>query len=1073
LEIPYRLGLDLGSNSLGWAVLRLDENGRPDYLLRLGVRIFDNGRHPKTGASLAVDRRLARQARRRRDRMLRRKRRLLAALREFGLFPVEQSASDSMKILQPLALRHRGLSERLELHELGRAIIHLNQRRGFRSSRRTDRGEEAAKEKGKIAVGVQRLRDKLAGAGVETLGSLLYSRLCAGQPTRVRRVGDGANAVYDFYPERSMIEEEFNLLWARQQVHHPETLTEVAREKIKGILLFQRPLRPIRPGRCSLNPTEDRCPMALPSAQRFRIWQEINNLRWRAQGEVHEHALTDVQRRAVFDALDRSRKCSFAAIRRVAGLARDAVINLQGIKRDFLAGNLVAAELSQGKALGDTFHSLAPEEQDALVLQLLDDSLSDDELLERLKSAYGLTHEAARSVLGARIPEGYARVGFTTILKLAPHLEAGMTYDKAVLAAGFSGTLTHGDGSMDELPYYGKVLQRHVAFGKGEGSEEETYGRIANPSVHIALNQLRRLVNALIKRYGKPQQVVIELARDIKLGWRQAREIEAKQAERQRENERLVAELEQLGVAVSGENLLRLRLYREICGTDGLGARCTYTGEQISLEQLFSPEVEIDHILPFSRTLDDSIANKLLVKVRANRYKGNQTPVEAFGHSPADYRWEEILDRASRLPRNRHRRFEEGALGRYGGEDGFLARQLNDTAYMSRVAREYLTFVCRDVWSSTGQLTGKLRAKWGLNRLLSHDDLKNRRDHRHHAIDATLVATIDRALVKRVADASARASAIHSGRLLDNLEHPWPTFLPALENALSRVVISYRPDHGVAAALHNDTAYGIVDDVGLVTPGKMAKAVVRHYVPVTSLAERKPPDIRRAVPDRHIAEAIAAIVEQSGTDRKARMAALDAFSEASNVRRVRWVENRSIIPLARRGSLQVYKGVVGDGNHCYEIFAGQNGRWTGEVVSKFTANGPEFQRFMCSDEYRTRAFSGHPLVMRLIQGDTVRVGVGERELVYRVQRFTDGTIVLAYHVGAGDQERNPLRISGIEAVKRVAPSSLQGLRARRVFVDILGRVFDPGFKDVAPNTGDRRRRAVPVGGQGVPGRSSG
>jgi CRISPR-associated endonuclease Csn1 len=1054
-HVAYRLGIDLGSTSLGWAVLGLDESGNPDYLMRLGVRIFGNGRHPKTGASLAVDRRLARQQRRRRDRQLRRKRRLLAALREAGLFPVENGPSEQLKSLNPYELRHRGLSERLEPFEIGRAVLHLNQRRGFRSSRRTDRGEDAEKEKGKIASAVAELKRKLQAAGAESLGSFLYARLQAGLGTRARLAGEGAKAYYEFYPDRHMLEAEFNLLWERQTAYHPGLLTPEVRDRIRGILLFQRPLRPVRPGRCSLNPNVDRAPLALPSVQRFRIWQEINNLRWRRPGEVIERSLDDEQRKAVFQLLETAGKRTFAAIRRAARLPSDAEFNLQGPRRDGLLGNSVAADLSRDTRLGPRWNALSAEEQDALVSQLVDDTLSDEVLLDRLKADYSLDDAAAEAVLAVRLPDGYSRLGLSTINALLPHLEAGMTYDKAVLAAGFEGTNTQGDGSLPELPYYGKVLERHVAFGKGTGTDEERYGRIANPSVHIALNQLRLLMNALIKRYGKPTQVVLELTRDIKLGYRRAREIEAKQAERQRENDALRDELGKLGIVPTAENLLRLRLHRELCGTDGLASACIYTGEQISISRLFSAEVEIDHILPHSRTLDDSIANKVLCLARANRYKGNRSPWEAFAHSPDGYSWEAILERASRLRRNRYRRFTEDAMQRFEAEGGFLARQLTDTAYMSRLAREYVSFVCPDVWVTTGQLTGMLRRTWGLNSLLSHDDLKNRRDHRHHAVDAVVIACIDRSTVKRVADASARASEAHAGRLLEGLPEPWPTFRRGIENGLARVVVSYRPEHSVAGPLHNDTAYGLTDDVEGLEPRRAAKAAVHHFVPLVSLAARSPSDIRVSIPNRWLADSLASLVESHAGDRKAQVSALEQFGVSHSIRRVRWRENLTVIPIARRGGGPVYKAVVGDGNYCYEIYGTASGAVDGRIVSRFTANGPEFQQFVRSPDYRTKAFTGEPLIARLIVGDMVRLPVDGQERIYRVQKITQGKITLAYSLGSGDQTRDPLHIPGIRSVITVAPSRFVALHARRVFVDILGRVFDPGSKDASPNAGSR------------------
>ena len=1067
LNIPYRLGIDLGSNSLGWAVLRLDSAGNPDYLVRLGVRIFSNGRKPKDGSSLAVVRRLARQQRRRRDRFLQRKRSMLHALRQGGLFPADGEASELLKSLNPYELRHRGLAEQLKPYEIGRAIVHLNQRRGFRSSRRTDRGEDAAKEKGKISKAVASLRVKLKEAGVESLGSLLYARSQSGVGTRARTLGEGAKSYYDFYPDRHMTAAEFDLLWQRQEAYAPDLLTQDLYTKLRGILLHQRPLRPVRPGRCSLDPEHDRAPSALPSVQRFRMLQEINNLRWRRPGETTEIALSDEQRKELFDALERCTTKSFSSVRKTIGISANAAINLQGIKRDKLLGNGIGYALAKDEIFGTRWFDLAPEEQDALVIKLVDDQLDDEELLRQLIENYGMSAAAADAALRVVTQDGYSRLSLRAIQRLLPWLEQGLTYDKAVIAAGYPPTNTDGDGSFEQLPYYGQVLQRHVAFGSGktEDSEETRYGRIANPSVHIALNQLRHLVNALVKRYGTPQEVVLELTRDIKLGWQRAREIEAEQEKRQRDNEKLREDLASQGIPVTGEAMLRLRLFNEMLGTDGLAASCIYSGEQISRTRLFSGDIEIDHILPYSRTLDDSIANKALCVSRANRLKGNATPYEAFGSSPDGFSWDDILERASRLTRNRFRRFDPEAIQRFDDTGGFLARQITDTAYMSRLAREYLSFVCppHRVWATTGQLTGMLRAKWGLNRLLSHDDTKNRRDHRHHAVDAVVIASIDRSLVQSISTAASSARAGGSNRLLADLRHPWPSFMPGLENALQRVVISYRPDHGTAGALHNDTAYGAGRDSAEPVAGIALSREVRHYVPLRGLADKRPADIRKSLCDRQLAENIASFLEAHAVDKSARHAALEEMSKQRNVRRVSVRENLTVIPLGDRRTGLPYKYVKGDGNYCYEIWCGKNGKWTGKVESMFTANSPRYRIFSKSPGFHATSFEGHPLTMRLLVGDMVRVTMDANDVIWRVQGLTEGEITLTHHLAAGDATRKPVHIPGISPVMRVAPSKLQALRGRRVFVDILGRVKDPGFKDVTPDSRGGGKRPIPVG----------
>ncbi|WP_168220494.1 type II CRISPR RNA-guided endonuclease Cas9 [Azospirillum thermophilum] len=274
---PYRLALDLGTNSLGWCVLDLDRSDppRPKGIRRMGVRIFTDGRNPQDKNSLAVARRIARQMRRRRDRTLVRRARLMAALIRFGLMPGDRAARKALERLDPFALRARGLTERLEPQEIGRALFHINQRRGFKAMRGTGDAEEA----GKIRSGIDRLDVQMAEAGTPTLGAFFAWLRANGRSVRARLVGRGAKAEYPFYPARPMLEAEFDALWAAQARHHPELLTEEARTTLRHRIFHQRPLKPPQVGKCSLIPEDERAPRALPSAQRFRLYTELANLR--------------------------------------------------------------------------------------------------------------------------------------------------------------------------------------------------------------------------------------------------------------------------------------------------------------------------------------------------------------------------------------------------------------------------------------------------------------------------------------------------------------------------------------------------------------------------------------------------------------------------------------------------------------------------------------------------------------------------------------------------------------------------------------------------------------------------
>jgi CRISPR-associated endonuclease Csn1 len=246
----WRLGLDLGTDSLGWAVVELNERDEPIRIADAGSRIFGDGRDPQSGASLAVDRRDARAMRRRRDRFKQRQAALLKHLTLAGLFPADDDARQALAGLDPFALRAQALSEPLPLHHLGRALFHLNQRRGFKSNRKAG---GKADEDGKIRLGANRLHAAMRDAGAETLGDYLHGlRASAANPNAIPSVrarlrpetGEGAKGNgYDFYPDRQMLEEEFAAIWAAQAPHHPGVLTPEVHDRLFEVIFHQRPLK--------------------------------------------------------------------------------------------------------------------------------------------------------------------------------------------------------------------------------------------------------------------------------------------------------------------------------------------------------------------------------------------------------------------------------------------------------------------------------------------------------------------------------------------------------------------------------------------------------------------------------------------------------------------------------------------------------------------------------------------------------------------------------------------------------------------------------------------------------------
>ncbi|MGE0640108.1 MAG: type II CRISPR RNA-guided endonuclease Cas9 [Thermoanaerobaculia bacterium] len=1051
------MGLDVGVNSLGWCVYSLDEDGEPASIRRMGVRIFSDGRNPKDLASKAADRRLARQMRRRRDRVLKRRRRLIDGLVKFGLLPSDPVERKALQNLDPWVLRERGLDQALAPFELGRAIFHLARKRGFRSSRKESKDPESVKESGKVHAAIAALRSRVSDAGCRTVGEYLSRQHASRQPVRARRAPDGH---YVLYLQRAMVAEEFDLLWAAQRQYHAELLTEEARTFLRDTILFQRRLLPARPGRCLFETDEPRARLCSPLQQRFRILQELNNLRVR-EG-IGQRPLTLEERDAMARRLGSAPGIvTFSQLAKAAGFRNAGAFNFgNDPKRRGLKGDIVASSFSAQSALGEAWGGFSPALQQGLAV-LVEQAENEESLVAALvalpknlapaRAILGKQEDADAVLAGLRelpapiepsaarvlartdLPDDYGSLSLKALTRILPELEREVvTYDVAVQRAGYTHHSQFYEGVLhDSLPYYGEVLRGYTSpADKARAAVEREFGKISNPTVHIGLNQIRQLVNALIRRYGHPAQIVIELAREFGASGEKRREITKRQADNQETNRRYDAELASLGVRANHENRLRLRLWEELGKEDALDRYCVYSGKRLSKASLFSDEVEIDHILPFSKSLHDGVGNKILCTRQSNRDKGNRTPFEAFGHSD---RWPEIEERASRLPAHKALLFREEALESFLQGKDFLDRHLTDTAYLGRATKQYLTAICPPdrIWVSSGRLTGLLRARWGLNLLLSEDSKKNRNDHRHHALDAAVIGLCSRSVIQRLATAAARAEAGGETRLLERLELPWQGFREELQSTLQKIVVSHKPEHGREGALHNDTNYGLRG-----APDGSGNPLVGRHVPLETLKSAADAE---SIPDESLREELTrALTGISGT--KEVKAALAAFSARTGIRRIIKEERLAVIPIHDRRTGKAYRYVKGDGNHCYDIFRRKDGGWAGEVISIFEANRKDF------NPSSHVAQNGLPLIMRIHKEDVLCVELEAGARLMRVAKFSSGVIALVNLNEANVDARTRSSSDGLKYFFK-SPSALQPLRARLVGVDILGYVNDPGPKD--------------------------
>ena len=1029
-----RFSLDIGTNSIGWCVLRLNSRNEPSAIIKAGVRIFSDGRNPKDGSSLAVSRRAARAMRRRRDRLLKRKARMRNMLIEHGFFPQDEAARKALESLNPYQLRAKGLDQALTPGEFARALFHINQRRGFKSNRKTDKKDN---ESGALKTAISQLRQQLQDENARTVGEWLWQRLQAGQGTRARyretrlTTEEGKNKIdknYDLYVDRQMVADEFDALWAVQAAFNPALFNEQARTELRDTLLHQRPLRPVKPGRCTLLPEEERAPLALPSTQRFRILQEVNHLRI-LHSDLREEPLTLAQRDAIVALLENKGKVTFQAMRKALKLGDVVQFNLEDAKRSELKGNATTAALSKKEFFGAAWQGFGETLQDDIVLRLVTEE-SEAELVQWLIDNTGVDEARATDIANSGLPEGYGSLSQKALARIVPALRAEViTYDKAVQAAGFvhhsdlGFDFEHGDDEMaqigeriiastgeikpvrafKQLPYYGRALQRHVAFGSGDPKdpEEKRYGKIANPTVHIGLNQVRKVVNALIRRYGRPAEIVVELARDLKQSREQKLETQRRQADNQKRNARIRRAIsETLGCSeerVKHADIQKWILWEEL-SFDVADRRCPYSGVQISAAMLLSDQVEIEHILPFSQTLDDSLNNKTVSMRQANRVKGNRTPWQAREDFEAQgWAYDSILLRAERMPKAKRYRFAADGYERWLKEDkDFLARALNDTRYLSRVARDYLTLVCPGgVRVIPGQMTALLRAKFGLNDILGLTGEKNRDDHRHHAVDACVIGITDQGLLQRFAQASATARQQGLEKLVETMPLPWETYRAHVQRAVQNIWVSHKPDHGHEGGMMEETSYGIDKDGRIKQRRKADGSTGRAISNLIRISEP-------TQPERH------------GVDAK--------------------------------GQPLPYKGYIGGSNYCIEITCNDKGKWEGEVISTFRAYQIVRKHGVARLRHAGVAQNGKALAMRLMIDDCVRLELDGKEEAMRVVKIGgNGQVFMAPLHEANVDARNRDKSNPFAYVSKMA-GSFQQAKARRITISPIGELRDPGFK---------------------------
>jgi CRISPR-associated endonuclease Csn1 len=409
-------------------------------------------------------------------------------------------------------------------------------------------------------------------------------------------------------------------------------------------------------------------------------------------------------------------------------------------------------------------------------------------------------HEAVEKDL----PKGYLSLSRKALRKILPFMRQGLLFSGEQNEDGSYNDALHNAGYKrpDEEywePYDSGLLpQVH---------QIEELHEINNPVVRRIVNETRMLVNAIIKQYGRPDKIHIELAREAKVNQEGRKKILKQNMENEKERKEAKQYLEGENINPTHDAILRYRLWKQ------QRKCCPYSGKMISVTRLFSGEIDIGHILPRSRSFDDSQMNKVVCFAEQNKKKGNKTPFEWL--SKEDF--EHLKERVEKYPKPKHDRLLKQTKI---DESEFMDRQLNDTKYASRYMLNYLRRLFtnqeweakRRILTVKGVQTADLRYYWGLNNILHHSDFlsddlkegaKNRGDHRHHAVDALVIALTDTRQLKRL-------GVYKDQKNRSRFPYPWLSLRKDAEEAVNDITVSHRPSGRVRGSFHKDTNYGAV-----------------------------------------------------------------------------------------------------------------------------------------------------------------------------------------------------------------------------------------------------------------------
>ncbi|WP_293918290.1 MULTISPECIES: type II CRISPR RNA-guided endonuclease Cas9 [unclassified Sphingobacterium] len=843
--MKYILGLDLGTNSIGWALIEIDENNIPIRIIAMGSRIIPLSTSDKEefqrGLSITKNqsRTVSRTQRKGYDRKQLKKNDLKKILNKYNIFPTEELLKLPMLDLWKLRSDSANPDENISAEQLGRILYMLNQKRGYKSARSEANADKKDTDyvqavKGRYA----QLKDRK-----QTIGQYFYEEL----------YNANANNSYfrikeEVYPREAYIE-EFDTIISTQREKHDFLTDKVVNQLRNEIIYFQRKLKSQK-GLVSIcefegfektvfdkEKNKDKmvfvgpkvAPKTSPLFQLCRIWEVVNTITLKIknpEGSKYKwgEKIPDLKEKEILaDYLFKNESLSFSKLLEILELKKENVYVNKQIQKGIKGNETYSALhsiLGDNKLLNfDVF--ITTTNQTALLVDRktgeileeragleLDPSLEKGPLFQLWHTIYSLKDlDECKNALIKRFDfdevtaEKLSRIDFNkqgfgnksnkSMRKILPFLMEGYDYSQSCSLAGYnhSNSLTR-----DER-------ERQITLDRLELLPKNS---LKQPIVEKILNQMINVINAILEQYGKPSEIRVELARELKQSKDERNETDLQNSKNKKLNDEIGKRLEELGLPVTKRYIQKYKFIFPSLSKNLKEAKvnnqCIYCGETFNLTEALSGDAyDVDHIVPKALLFDDSQTNKVLVHRKCNSTKTNQTAYDyiatkgdeqfrLYSERVDDWFQRGIISysKMQRLKVSHKEYLERKKLGKETETDkklweNFIDRQLRDTQYISRKSREILQKICNNVTTTEGGVTARLRNLWGWDDVLMNlqmpkykklgqtitkewtsehgkrkhqkDEIENwtkRDDHRHHAIDALVIACTKQGFIQRI-----------------------------------------------------------------------------------------------------------------------------------------------------------------------------------------------------------------------------------------------------------------------------------------------------------------------------------